>query len=701
MKPEDFRASATRPFTGEEYLASLRDDREIYIYGDRVKDVTSHPAFRNAAASMARLYDALHDPQSKEKLCWETDTGNGGYTHKFFRYARSADELRQQRDAIAEWSRLTYGWMGRTPDYKAAFGSALGANPGFYGRFEDNAKTWYKRIQEACLYLNHAIVNPPIDRDKPVDQVKDVFISVDEEVDGGIVVSGAKVVATNSALTHYNFVGQGSAQLLGDNTDFALMFIAPMNTPGMKLICRPSYELVAGIAGSPFDYPLSSRFDENDAILVMDKVFIPWENVLIYRDFERCKQWFPQGGFGRLFPMQGCTRLAVKLDFITGALYKALQCTGSLEFRGVQAQVGEVVAWRNLFWSLTDAMYGNASEWHGGAFLPSAEALQAYRVLAPQAYPEIKKTIEQVVASGLIYLPSGVRDLHNPQLDKYLSTYCRGSGGMGHRERIKILKLLWDAIGSEFGGRHELYEINYAGSQDEIRHAGPAPGDRQRGDEGHARHGRAVHGRLRRERLDRAAPAQPGRHQRARSHPPMTPASPPEVIPMSQLEPRQQAFRNAMAHLSAAVNVITSNGPAGRCGITATAVCSVTDSPPTLMLCINRNSEMNTVFKANGRLCVNVLSGEHEEVARHFAGMTEVPMERRFALHDWREGLAGLPVLHGALANLQGRIAEVQEIGTHSVLLLELEDIQVLEQGDGLVYFSRSFHRLQRACRAA
>ena len=469
MKPEDFRASATRPFTGEEYLASLRDDREIYIYGDRVKDVTSHPAFRNAAASMARLYDALHDPQSKEKLCWETDTGNGGYTHKFFRYARSADELRQQRDAIAEWSRLTYGWMGRTPDYKAAFGSALGANPGFYGRFEDNAKTWYKRIQEACLYLNHAIVNPPIDRDKPVDQVKDVFISVDEEVDGGIVVSGAKVVATNSALTHYNFVGQGSAQLLGDNTDFTLMFIAPMNPPGMKLICRPSYELVAGIAGSPFDYPLSSRFDENDAILVMDKVFIPWENVLIYRDFERCKQWFPQGGFGRLFPMQGCTRLAVKLDFITGALYKALQCTGSLEFRGVQAQVGEVVAWRNLFWSLTDAMYGNASEWHGGAFLPSAEALQAYRVLAPQAYPEIKKTIEQVVASGLIYLPSGVRDLHNPQLDKYLSTYCRGSGGMGHRERIKILKLLWDAIGSEFGGRHELYEINYAGSQDEIR----------------------------------------------------------------------------------------------------------------------------------------------------------------------------------------------------------------------------------------
>ncbi|CAI8901192.1 4-hydroxyphenylacetate 3-monooxygenase oxygenase component [Pseudomonas chlororaphis] len=469
MKPEDFRAETNRPLTGAEYLASLRDDREIYIYGDRVKDVTSHPAFRNSAASMARLYDALHDPETKDKLCWDTDTGNGGYTHKFFRSAKSADDLRQQRDAIAEWSRLTYGWMGRSPDYKAAFGSALGANPEFYGQFADNARTWYKRIQEACLYLNHAIVNPPIDRDKPVDQVKDVFISVDEEVEGGIIVSGAKVVATNSALTHYNFVGQGSAQLLGDNTDFALMFIAPMNTRGMKLICRPSYELQAGMTGSPFDYPLSSRFDENDAILIMDKVFIPWENVLIYRDFERCRQWFPQGGFGRLFPMQGCTRLAVKLDFITGLLVKALQCTGSLEFRGVQAQVGEVVAWRNLFWSLTDAMHGNASEWLNGAFLPSAQALQAYRVLAPQAYTDIKKIIEQVVASGLIYLPSGSRDLKDPMLNQYLSTYCRGSAGMGHEERIKILKLLWDAIGTEFGGRHELYEINYAGSQDEIR----------------------------------------------------------------------------------------------------------------------------------------------------------------------------------------------------------------------------------------
>ena len=260
MKPEDFRADAKRPLTGEEYLKSLQDGREIYIYGERVKDVTTHPAFRNAAASIAQMYDALHKPDMQDTLCWGTDTGSGGYTHKFFRVAKSADDLRQQRDAIAEWSRLSYGWMGRTPDYKAAFGCALGANPAFYGQFEQNARNWYTRIQETGLYFNHAIVNPPIDRHKPADEVKDVYIKLEKETDAGIIVSGAKVVATNSALTHYNMIGFGSAQVMGENPDFALMFVAPMDAEGVKLISRASYEMVAGATGSPYDYPLSSRF---------------------------------------------------------------------------------------------------------------------------------------------------------------------------------------------------------------------------------------------------------------------------------------------------------------------------------------------------------------------------------------------------------------------------------------------------------
>src|ERR671939_796309 len=231
-----------RPFTGAEYLESLRDGREVWIYGERVEDVTTHPAFRNAARSIARLYDALHDPKQKDALTCPTDTGSGGFTHKFFRVARSREDLIAQREAIAHWARMTYGWMGRTPDYKASLMNTLGANYAFYDKFADNAKAWYRRAQDNVLFMNHAIVNPPVDRNKAADQVRDVFITIQKETDAGAYVSGAKVVATASAITHYNFLGQNAAVPVHD-TDLAVMFIVPMNTPGVKLFCRASYEL--------------------------------------------------------------------------------------------------------------------------------------------------------------------------------------------------------------------------------------------------------------------------------------------------------------------------------------------------------------------------------------------------------------------------------------------------------------------------
>jgi 4-hydroxyphenylacetate 3-monooxygenase len=466
--PERLVKGKKRPFNGAEYLESLRDGREVYIYGERVKDVTSHPAFRNQAVSVSKLYDALHDAKSKEVLTSQTDTGSGGYTHRFFKAARSREEVIKQRDAVAAWARISYGWMGRTPDYKAALLNTLGVNAEFYGRFADNARAWHVRGQEAVLYINHALVNPPIDRSKPVEEVKDVYISIQKETDAGIYVSGAKVVATNSALTHYNFLGQNMGQDINDES-MIVMFMAPMDTPGIKLICRPSYEMAAGAIGSPWDYPLTSRFDENDAIFVFDNAFIPWENVFIHRDIERLKMFYPRSGFVNGFTMHGCTRLAVKLDFIAGLLYKAARSTGVETFRGVQAQIGEVIGWRNLFWALTDAMACNPDAWVNGAVLPNIRASVAYRLFATEAYPAVRSIVEKVIASGLIYLPSHARDFKNPDIDKYLQRYVRGSNGIDYKQRIKIMKLLWDAIGTEFGARQELYEMNYAGSHELIR----------------------------------------------------------------------------------------------------------------------------------------------------------------------------------------------------------------------------------------
>ena len=129
-----------------------------------------------------------------------------GYTHRFFTTPHSVEDLVADQKAIAEWARMTYGWMGRSPDYKASFLGTLGANAEFYQPFEANARRWYRESQEKVLFWNHAIVHPPVDRNRPPDEVGDVFVHVERETDGGLIVSGAKVVATGSALAHYNFI---------------------------------------------------------------------------------------------------------------------------------------------------------------------------------------------------------------------------------------------------------------------------------------------------------------------------------------------------------------------------------------------------------------------------------------------------------------------------------------------------------------
>ena len=179
--------TALIPLTGKEYLESLQDDREVWIYGERVKNIVEHPAFRNSARMVARFYDALHDPARREVLTAPTEWG--GYTHKFFQAPRTVADQVASRDAIAESQRISYGWMGRSPDYKAAFLATLGANPDFYDPFKDNALKWYKKVNDEVTFVNHAIVNPPVDRNKQLEEVRDVYMHVEKETDGVISVA--------------------------------------------------------------------------------------------------------------------------------------------------------------------------------------------------------------------------------------------------------------------------------------------------------------------------------------------------------------------------------------------------------------------------------------------------------------------------------------------------------------------------------
>lgn len=152
-------------------------------------------------------------------------------------------------------------------------------------------------------------------------------------------------------------------------------------------------------------------------------------------------------------------------------------------------------------------------------------------------------------------------------------------------------------------------------------------------------------------------------------------------------------FRDAMAQLSAGVSIITTDGSAGRSGCTATAVCSVSDDPPTLLVCLNRTSRNNSVIRTNGRLCVNILTADQEPLARSFADST-LSMDERFAQASWRQDLPQSPALVDAAAALDCDIVATEEVATHSVFFCRIRHIEMAGAKSGLAYFDRAFHPL-------
>lgn len=162
---------------------------------------------------------------------------------------------------------------------------------------------------------------------------------------------------------------------------------------------------------------------------------------------------------------------------------------------------------------------------------------------------------------------------------------------------------------------------------------------------------------------------------------------------MTEITPQQREFRQAMAHLAAAVNIVTTEGPHGKLGITVTAVCSVTDTPPTVLVCVNKRSAAHDIFQNNGVVAINVLGSDQSELAQHFAGSTNVPMAERFTWDIWDED-SDAPTLRDARVALVGRIRDTYSRGTHTVMFVELHSIRTCCETEGLIYDSRNFHRV-------
>ena len=364
IPPTDAAAGATpavikAPPTGAEFLKSLQDGREIYFDGARVDDVTTHPAFATSARSYARMYDTLHDPLKQDLLTFVTERGTR--SHKFYKLPETKQDLFEGRDAIAEWARLSFGSLSRGPDYKAALVGALAADADFYGDYAPNVRRWYEKVTDDVMFVNLSLLNPAGDRSKRPSEQRDTYMHVVKEREDGIVVRGARMVSTGAAFSQVTYVSQyfPAGGLGGDEEDFALGFFLPFNAPGVKFIGRYSYEHLAKKIGSPFDYPLSSRFDESDMSIVLDDVFVPWEDVTAYRNPDVVNGLFSRG-FAQRFTFHAAVRTAVKMDFICGLLLKAVEMSGMLGFRGVQAQVGELIGMRHNLWALNGAMAADA-----------------------------------------------------------------------------------------------------------------------------------------------------------------------------------------------------------------------------------------------------------------------------------------------------------------------------------------------------
>jgi 4-hydroxyphenylacetate 3-monooxygenase len=451
--------------TGEEYLESVRDGRVIWLDGERVDDLTTHPAFRRSIRSIAALYDMTHDDAYADVLS-VLRPGTDQRISRAYLIPHSREELRARGRAFRLWSEATFGFLGRSPDYMASAVGAFASVPGiFVGTSFDgsaNILAHWRRMAEGDLYQAHTLVNPQMNKTKPPsEQVDDLCLRVVSERDGGIVVRGAKVIGTAAALADEILVGV-TQRMAPSEADYALSFSVPVSAPGVKFISRTSYE---NRATSVFDYPLSSRLDENDALVVYDNVFVPWNRVFAYRDPEVCHFQFWKTPAFVSFIHHGATRFWTKLEFLTGLAILMARANNTYDLPAVQMQIGKLISWLNTARALVIAAEEMCEPVPdgAGAVMPNREIAYAQLAMGPELYPKVVNEIKLLAGGGLIQLPSSYRDLLQPEVAALLSKYVR-SPGHDAGARIKLFKLAWDALGSEFAGRHDQYERFYHGA---------------------------------------------------------------------------------------------------------------------------------------------------------------------------------------------------------------------------------------------
>lgn len=451
--------------TGAEYLEDIKaDGRNLFHDGEKVADVTESPPFREAARSIANLYDISSDPANRELMTYESPK-TGEPVNRIWQQPRSVEDLAARRRAIEKWSDSTLGLMGRSPDHVAGFFVGYACAPEVLARggerFAENVLRFYEFMRDYDLYITYTIVPPQIDRSKPAHQQDppDLYAGIVDENEDGVVIKGAQMLGTGAAFAEYIQLSTIHPMRPGDE-NYAISVAMPMDDPNIKIYSRRAY---AHGAPSMFDYPLSTRFDETDSLLVYDNVFVPWERVFVYKDVNVARaQWFeaPAHIIGN---HQAQIRFSSKLRFLMGLAKKITDMNSVGNLPPVIGDLGRLAVHAAAYQGLVYGQEANSWTNQNGFVLPGMQEQYANMNLQSQIFPVMIDMLRELSGGGMIQLPSTVNDLKNAETAADIERYVQ-SPGVPAAERVKLLKLAWDFVGSEFAGRHQQYEKFYAGA---------------------------------------------------------------------------------------------------------------------------------------------------------------------------------------------------------------------------------------------
>src|SRR5689334_1414138 len=444
--------------SGAEYLAAVgADERELWLDGERVGRPLEHPRLRAAAESIARVYD-LQLEQADDMLA--PSPGDGRLVNVTHLVPRSQADLERRRRAFELVAALSGGVMGRTPDYLNVTFACFAGRADVWarrgaGELADNLLRYQARLRDADLSCTHAIMNPQVDRTKPeADQAAGrVALHKVGETRDAIVVRGARMLATLAPFADELSVYPGSDVRPQDGR-YALSFAIPMTLPGLRFICRDAFSKQK----SRFDYPLSSRFDEQDAVVIFDDVEIPKDRVFLDGDTQGYSEVISDTGWRGHIMHQAFTRAYVKLSFAFGLGHLIANTTGVGRFDHIQEKLGQMWNMAELTRSaIVSAEAGSALD-EGGVWYPDDRPFLALRGEMPKWLPYCNELLQLIGGGGFMCTPSQA-DMKGPMADA-IATFYQAAGADAER-RIRLFRLAWDYIGSDLGGRGELYERFY------------------------------------------------------------------------------------------------------------------------------------------------------------------------------------------------------------------------------------------------